>query len=126
MAARQEVLKACADWRTLREVQEATGLSIGYLRNLRAEYLEGGYLEERFEDGIGRQYRATGKVCPEWEAPSRKLVLESLSGGPKTARQIADGTGMTRKDATNALARMEALGLVAREGTTRFTWRLVP
>lgn len=126
MAARQEVLKACADWRTLREVQTATGLSIGYLRNLRAEYLLEGYLEERFEDGIGRQCRATGKAYPEWEAPSRKLVLESLSGGPKTARQIADGTGKPRKAVTNALERMEALGIVAREGTTRFTWRLVP
>lgn len=54
-----------------------------------------------------------------------RAIIDALSDGPKTARQIADGTGITRKAVTNALERMKALGIVAREGTTRFTWRMI-
>ena len=84
-----------------------------------------GCLESRFEDGVGWQYRATGK-SPEGRYRWVQIaVLEALEGGPMGIRGLAEATGACRPSIYRALRDLAAKGEVVRDGSGYpFTWRL--
>lgn len=134
MPTRSEVLQRFSDWATAEEAAEAMGCPKRLVRSRRSDLSADGYLESRFVDGVGFQYRATGKALPKRMpragVPNRPVgrpsycqdeALLALAGGPKTASEIAVETGCPKTALYDALISLERKGKAVRDGGS---WRL--
>ena len=110
MEIRREVLRACAGWET-----------VGGIRDL----VRKGCLETRFLDGVGWQYRATGKTPPGRDRWVQTAVLEALESGPMGIRALEEATGACRASIYRALRDLTAKGVLVRGGRP-LVWRLAP
>ena len=121
MPTRDEILEAFADWATVGDAAEALGCPRGPVRSHRTALAAKGYLETRFVDGVGNQYRATGKRCPR---PSRgrtmpyahDAILRALESGPMTGAQIMKAVGCPYSTFRDAMASLEGRGKIAQVG----------
>ncbi len=121
-----EVLEAFADWATTGEVCDARGWKKVNINGTRTALEANGYLESRFVDGVGFQYRAKVRPAPGRDRHVQDAVLKALEGGPKGIRQIVSETGCLRVSCYQALRALTSKGRVVRTGECRFSWRLAP
>ena len=112
MTVTEQVLAMCADWMTITAVQEATGFRRESVKSAASNAVAQGRMESRWTDGVGTEYRATGKPLPRRRAPRLDATLTALAGGPKTAAEIAAESGCTRTTVCDALRRLESKGKV--------------
>lgn len=130
MTAKEDFIALAQDWKTIREIADASGRKVRTAETECRSLWEMGLLERRFADGRGTEYRAVPGarfVSPMWGP--RLGALEALRDGPKTARDIA-GPEADRKELSRVggiLARAEKRGLAERvPGTYPIVWRLAP
>ena len=128
MPTRDEILEAFADWATTAEAAERLGCTKPQCNSARVVLAQEGYLETRFVDGIGNQYRATKRPyahARSWHGsrPVQDAVLKELESGPKTPTQLAGATGCHYPSVSYALGALERRGLAERIGPN--LWRLV-
>ena len=130
MPTRREVLAAFADWSTTGEVADRLGCPKPNVTSHRGSLLAEGYLESRFIDGIGNQYRATGKALPSKlqssliipvrppgrPSPHQEAILRALESGPMAKPQLLAETGCPKSAFNAALLALERTGRIERIG----------
>ena len=110
-------MAACADWRTLREIEIALGLPLGNHAhaNLRAmchHEVTVGRLESRRLPGSDAQYRAVaGRSPPRAVMPIASGIYAALDE-PMDTREISDALGITSAQAYRSLGVLQRRGLV--------------
>lgn len=140
MPTRREVLAVFADWSTVGDAADRLGCPRSNVNSHRGSLLSEGYLESRFVDGIGNQYRATGKPLPSKlqssliipvrppgrPSPHQEAILRALESGPMAKPQLLAETGCPKSAFNAALLALERKGRIERIGPATIAPQVPP
>lgn len=121
----EDILAACAEWATMRELEAALGVPTGHrahqhLRTRLGQLVSQGRAETRRLDGQDRQWKAVPGYRPrQTPLPDAEHIIGCVEDGDSTA-EIARKLGITQKAAYGRLYRLKAKGELMADSPGRF------